>query len=70
MSIQKFENEECCGAIRSPTEVGVRDLAMQRQPTPRKDPNREDHLSRRDDAVENFGNSKSALIDLSDLPSS
>jgi len=36
-SIQRCKNIECCGEFRSPVEGGVRELVMQRQPTPRLD---------------------------------
>ena len=67
-SIQKCENAECCGIIRTPLEV--RALAMQRQPTPRSDPNRPGHFFRRDQALSAAANDQSALTDLSEMPSS
>ena len=44
ISFQRCGNVACCGEFVSPTENGVRDLVMQRQPTPRLDPRREGHF--------------------------
>ena len=68
LSIQKCNDAACCGVIRTPLEV--RDLALQRQPTPRLDPNRPDHFFRRDQALAAAVNNPSALTELSDMPSS
>ena len=60
----------CCGDFWSPTENDIRDLVMQRQPTPRVDPRKKDlHYYRRDDALRLFGGQEKAYVDLSDLPS-
>ena len=66
-SIQKCDKVECCGIIRTPLEV--KDLAMQRQPTPRSDPNRPGHFFRRDQALAAAVNNPNALSDLSEMPS-
>ena len=55
-----------------PNSNGFRDLAMQRQPTPRLDninKNRMGHFLRRDDALRLFGDCPAALTNLDDLPS-
>ena len=67
-SIKRCGDVACCGECRSP--VGdVRNLVMQRQPTPILDPIRKGHFLRREQA---FGESttlpRDALVDLSDLP--
>lgn len=60
----------CCDDFRSPTENGIRDLVMQRQPTPRVDPRKKNlHYYQRDDALRLFGGQEKAYVDLSDLPS-
>ena len=48
----------------------VRELAMQRQPTPRMDPSREGHFLPRDQALKEAVHNPSYLTDLSDMPSS
>ena len=72
ISIQRCDNERCCGEFCSPVENGVRDLIMQRQPTPRIDTthkNRMNQFLRRDEALLLIGDNEKALNDLSDLPS-
>ena len=69
-SIRKCDFFSCCGQIRSPQENGIRDLVMQRQPTPRADVDRVGHFMHRDDALREASVNKSLLVDLSDLPSS
>ena len=66
-SIKKCGNVECCGIIRTPLEV--RELAMQRQPTLRSDPNRPGHFFRRDQALAAVVNDPNVLTDLSEMPS-
>ena len=66
-SIQKCDKVECCGNIRTP--LDVRNLAMQRQPTPRADPNRAGHFLSRDQALKEAPNHPNALTDLIDMPS-
>jgi len=66
-SIQKCDKVECCGNIRTP--LDVRDLAMQRQPTPRLDPSRPGHFLCRDQALKEAPNHPNALTDLTDMPS-
>ena len=68
--IRKYDVVSCCGQIRSPQENGVRDLVMQRQPTPRADVNIVGHFMHRDDALREASVNKSLLVNLSDLPSS
>jgi hypothetical protein len=69
MLFQRCDDVDCCGECRSPA-GDVRDLVMQRQPTPIRDPIRKGHFLRREQA---FGESttlpRDALVDLSDLPS-
>ena len=67
MSIQRCNAKACCGRFHSPPEV--RDLVMQRQPTPQKDSHRVGHFMCRDDALELFADDSSALTNFSDLPS-
>ena len=60
----------CCGAIRSPTENGIRNLVFQRQPTPKIDKSRKGlHYYTRADALRLFGGQEKSYVDLSDLPS-
>ena len=66
--IKKCDNVDCCGGIRTP--IDVRELAMQRQPTPRRDPHRKGNFLRRNEALKQCSFDDSTLIDLSDLPSS
>ena len=56
-------------ALRSPAENGIRDLVMQRQPTPRFDPSRTGHFLRRDQAMTEAPVNSTNLSELSDLPS-
>lgn len=65
--IRKGDDVTCCGEICTPDEF--RELAMQRQPTPIKDPKREGHFYGRSDALAVLGGNDDCLIDLSDLPS-
>ena len=68
--IRRCSNKDCCGEFRTPTENGVRDLAMQRQPTPIIDPTRKEfHYYRRDDALRLFGSKDKSCVDLTCLPS-
>jgi hypothetical protein len=67
MSVQKCNNSSCCGPLRTPVEY--RDLAMQRQPTPRRDPRRDGHFLCRADALNEAGGKESSLVDVADLPS-
>ena len=67
--IQRCGDVQCCGVFRSPTENGIRDLAMQLQPTPRLDPTRKGHYYRREDALRLFGEQDKSCVDLTDLPS-
>ena len=68
--IRRCGNILCCGAIRSPTENGVRDLVFQQQPTPRIDKTRKGlHYYNRPDALRLFGGKEKSYVDLSDLPS-
>lgn len=67
LDFQKFSSVACCGRKRTP--VQFRELAMQRQPTPRLDLDRKGHFLSRSDAL-GLVYSASAFTDLSDLPSS
>jgi len=67
-SIQKCDKAECCQIIR--TALEFRDLATQRQPTPRSDPNRPSHFFHRNQALAAAANNPNALSDLSEMPSS
>jgi hypothetical protein len=74
LSIQKCGSEDCriCKPIRCPDVDGLRELVMERQPTPRADPNRRQHFLRRDEALALFreqGSKPQDLVDLSALPS-
>lgn len=66
--VQKYTNIACCGIICTPTENGIHDLTMQRQPTPCMDPLREGHFLRRLDVLAEI-KSQAALTELTDLPS-
>ena len=68
-SIQKCNNVACCGELRTPVENGLRDLVMQRQPTPIFDTKRKGHFLCRDQSLVESANSPASLIDLSALPS-
>ena len=57
----------CCDELKTP--LRVQQLALQRMPTPIKDPRREGHFLRRQDALLRFDGDVSALTNLSDLPS-
>ena len=70
ISIRKCSDISCCLPCRSAAEI--RDLVLQRQPTPRLDTTNareKSHFLSRDDAHKIFGNNPGALCDLSDLPS-
>ena len=69
-SIQKCGEQSCtiCKPISAP-EGDVRDLVLQRQPTPIQDPTRTDHFYERKKALAKFKNNQKSLTDLSDLPS-
>ena len=57
----------CCGEFRTPLEH--RALAMQRQPTPRRDHQRPGHFISRIDTLKKNGTDEDALTDLTDMPS-
>eukprot|EP00985_Skeletonema_marinoi_P007014 scaffold3067_cov89-Skeletonema_marinoi.AAC.1 len=61
----------CCDELKTPlrTPLRVQQLALQRMPTPIKDPRREGHFLRRQGALLRFDGDVSALTNLSDLPS-
>ena len=63
----KCKNAACCGELKTPLEF--QELALQRQPTPRKDPMREGHFYRRSEALKLFAGDAAAFTNLSDLPS-
>jgi hypothetical protein len=63
----KCKNAACCGELKTPLEF--QELALQRQPTPRKDPTREGHFYRRTEALKLFAGDAAAFTNLSDLPS-
>lgn len=65
--LRKCNNEDCCGVIRTPMEV--RDLVMQRTPTPRHDPLRVGHFKRREQLLSSANTNPNAMTDLTDLPS-
>ena len=71
ISFVKCEDPSCsCKPMRSPP--SVRDLALQRQPTPkldRTDQNRSGHYLKRSDALRLSDGNENAACDLSDLPS-
>ena len=69
LSIRKCGNANCkhCKPIRAP-EGTVRELAMQRQPTPKLDKSRPGHFYSREAAIAKFGQKDSSLVDFSDLP--
>ena len=68
-SLQKCNDATCCGPLRTPDRDGIRELAMQRQPTPLLDPRRKGHFLSRDDALKATANNPDASSDMSDLPS-
>jgi hypothetical protein len=63
---QKCNNGVCCGAKE--TAAQCIDLALQRQPTPRLDSNRDRHFLAQSDAL-NAASSEAVYTDLADLPS-
>ena len=65
--VQKCGNPECCGELWTPHEV--RNLVIQRQPTPQLDTFRKGHFLPREQAVEEAKVTPGALTNLSDLPS-
>ena len=65
-SITKCVREGCCGDLRTPVEV--RELAMQRQPTPRADPNQDGHFLRHEQALLESANNQKLFTDLLDMP--
>ena len=71
LSFVKCEDPSCCQPMRSPP--NVRELALQRQPTPkldRTDKNRTGHYLTRTEALRGLSNGNAkATYDLSDLPS-
>ena len=68
-SIQRCTNVACCGEMRSPVENGIRELVMQRQPTPQAETHRKGHFLRRDQSLVEHANNPSSLVDLSCLHS-
>jgi len=68
-SIQKCNNVACCGELRTPVANGIRDLVMQRQPTPQVDTKRKGHFLSRDQSLVESANTPSSVVDLSFLPS-
>ena len=70
LSVQKCTQESCtvCTPIRAP-EGPVRDLVLQRQPTPADNRLRPGHYYSRKEALKNFGGKSKYLTDLSCLPS-
>jgi hypothetical protein len=71
ISFIKCNDPTCCNPFRSPAGA-IRDLATQRQPTPkldRTDVNRSGHFLTRDEALREAGKNENAASDLSDLPS-
>ena len=71
MSVRKCEDESCCNKIRAPKENGIRDLIMQRIPTPILDKTSPDgsHFHRYEEAIKLFGKDPKSFTDLSCLPS-
>ena len=67
ISIQRCDDASCCSTFK--TQIHLRDIAIQRQPTPRIDPNRPGLFLRRNDALHRYRNQPTTLNDLSDLPS-
>lgn len=65
----KCKNAACCSELKTP--LAFQELALQRQPTPRKDPMREGHFYRRSEARKLFAGDGDAAVftNLSDLPS-
>ena len=68
-SIQKCNNVACCGELRTPVANGIRDLVMQRQPTPQVDTKRKGHFLSRDQSLVESANTPSSVVNLSALPS-
>ena len=70
MSIQEFNDRSCCDQFHTP--INVRDLVMQRQPTPRldtSDQSRRGHFICQSEALCLFAGNANAMTNLSDLPS-
>ena len=59
----------CCGELRTPVANGIRDLVMQRQPTPQVDTKRKGHFLSRDQSLVESANTPSLVVNLSALPS-
>ena len=55
--------------MRTPVENGIRELVMQRQPTPQADTKRKGHFLSREQSLVESANIPSSLVDLSALPS-
>ena len=67
LSIQRFDDESYCSPFK--TKIQLRDIAMQRQPTPRIDPNRPGLFLRRNDALHIYSNQPTTLNYMSDITS-
>jgi hypothetical protein len=72
LSIQKCGSETCkfCLPIRAPIENGIRSLVMERQCTPRLDPERPGHFLSRTVLHQKYGMETKAWTCIEDLPSS
>jgi hypothetical protein len=69
-SIQKCGEKDCavCKPISTP-EGEIRNIVMQRQPTPIQDPSRPGHFYPRVKALSKFKDDPASLLNLFDLPS-